>query len=212
MTAARRRLGRKATAAQWRRRRRKRQAPARWRRRLLRRRAMTRRAAAVRAPWRFSRRHSVGARAAADAGCAERAGAGDQQLRRAGGARERQARHPDQARAGARRAAGALRGRHARDRARAQRRQDAGQRPVAQAAALDRPVVDGGDLARARRADAEIGGGCRARPSSKSACAPIRWSRRCWNDSPAPRLSACAAARMPSAGAARCCRTGHSAA
>ena len=33
------------------------------------------------------------------------------------------------------------------------------------------------------------------RPSSRSACAPIRWSRRCWNDSPARKLSACAALR-----------------
>src|SRR3954465_9719205 len=34
------------------------------------------------------------------------------------------------------------------------------------------------------------------RPSSKSACAPIRWSRRCWNDFRGPRLSACGAVRM----------------
>ena len=101
---------------------------------------------------------SVRARTAASDSCAKRAGARDQQFRRAGGAGERQARHPDQACAGARRAAGSLRGRHARNRARAGRRQDAGQRSVAQASALDRPVVDGGDLARARRADAEIGG------------------------------------------------------
>ena len=46
---------------------------------------------------------------------------------------ERQARHADQARAGARRAAGSLRGRQARNRARAGRGQDAGQRSVAQA-------------------------------------------------------------------------------
>ena len=64
---------------------------------------------------------------------------------------ERQARHPDQARAGARRAAGALRGRHARNRARAERGQDAGQRSVAQAAAMDRPVA-GWSWSRASRA------------------------------------------------------------
>ena len=38
--------------------------------------------------------------------------------------------------------------------------QGSGQRPVAQASALDRPALGGGDLARAGRADAEIGGRC----------------------------------------------------
>ena len=51
-----------------------------------------------------------------------------------------------------------------------------------------------------------------ARPSSSSACAPIRWSRRCWNDFPAPRSSACAAARMRPPEPPRHRRAGHSAA
>ena len=136
-------------------------APARCRlRRPPLRRASMRHAAAARVRWPCSpRRRPIRSRRAARGAAAKLSGARDQQLRRAGGAGERQARHPDQARAGARRAAGPLRGRHARNRAGAGRRQDAGQRSVAQAPALDRPVLDGGDLARARRADAEIGGG-----------------------------------------------------
>ena len=51
------------------------------------------------------------------AGCASATGAGAAKLRRPGGARRRKTRPRDQERAGARRAAGALRGRPARDRA-----------------------------------------------------------------------------------------------
>ena len=62
---------------------------------------------------------------------ASRAGAQDRALRGSGGAREREARHPDEDRAGARRAAGALRGRPARVRARAEApRRSAGRRSV----------------------------------------------------------------------------------
>ena len=79
------------------------------------------------------------------------AGAGDRHVRGAGGARRRQARPPDQDGA-----ASATCGWCAARTAQLEialeprRRQDAGQRSVAQAAAMDRPALDGGGLARAR--------------------------------------------------------------
>ena len=154
---------------------------------------------------------AIRARRAARTASAKLSGSRDQQLRRARGAGERQARHPDQARAGARRAAGSLRGRHARNRARAGRRQDAGQRSVAQASALDRPVVDGGDLARARRADAEIGGGC---PQGRARGRRARRSAGQGGAGTIPRRRDCRRAwrQGRSPGAARHRRTGHSAA
>ena len=70
----------------------------------------------------------------------DRARRGEARPRRQGGAR-------------ARRAAGALRGRQARDRAPAERHPHAGQRPVAQAHAMDRPALDGGGVGGGRRGD-----------------------------------------------------------
>ena len=75
--------------------------------------------------------------------------------RRLGGG---EARPADEIRAGARRAAGALRGRQARTRAGIGRRQDAGERAVAQAQAVDRPELDGGGVRRCRRPHAQVSG------------------------------------------------------
>ena len=98
----------------------------------------------------------------------------------------------DQNRARTRRAAGAIRGRPARDRARAERAQDAGQRSsrklsewtgrrwmVVVSAEAGAPTVSSQNDAQRR-------------PSWSRACAPIRWCRRCWRAFPAPRSSACA--------------------
>ena len=78
----------------------------------------------------------------------------------------REARPADQVGARARRAAGALRGGPARDRAGAERLQGAGQRSRAQDQPVDRPALDGGGVGRAGPADhqgAERGAPRRAR-------------------------------------------------
>ena len=69
-------------------------------------------------------------------------------------ARRRQARRAGEAGAGTRRAAGALRGRPARNRARAERAQDLRARPATQAHRLDRQALDRGGVAGAGRAHA----------------------------------------------------------
>ncbi len=107
--------------------------------------------------------------------------------RRAGGG---EARPADEARAGARRAAGALRGRQARDRAgagRAPRRWSTNCR----ASSSNGPAGPGwscvsgetGAPTLKSQADAQAG------RSWKPACAPIRWSRRCWNAGPGAEIA-----------------------
>ena len=110
-----------------------------------------------------------------------------------------------QGRARARRAAGALRGRPARDRAGAERHQDAGQRSV-RASSRNGPAGAGwwwsprepGAADRARRRTR------RGRPSSRPACAPIRWCRRCWRAFPGAEIVGVRAGRA----AAQRCRAG----
>ena len=89
------------------------------------------------------------------------------------------ARHHRQDGAGARRAAGALRGRPARDRARAERAEDAGPRSAAQAHRLDRQALDRGGVARSRARRRCARRPKRGRPRSSAACKAIRWCRRC---------------------------------
>ncbi len=141
--------------------------------------------------------------AAAGAGAGRRRAAGaDARARQLRGDRRAgagPARHHHENGVGARRAAGALRGRPPRDRARAERAQDAGARPLAQAVGLDRQALDGGGVARGRRADHARAGRRARRPRSSAACSPTRWCRRCSTASPAPRSSASRrAARHPS--------------
>ena len=105
---------------------------------------------------------------------------------------ERQARPSAQARAGTRRAAGALRGRARIEFALAEARRDSASDLTRKLQELDRAALDGGAVARAGRADrckrrrkraqAELETGVRADPLVK----------RCWSISPAPRSSACA--------------------
>ena len=63
---------------------------------------------------------------------------------------------------------------------------------VAQVLAMDRPALDGRGLGRAGAADRQGAERGARRPSSRPACAPIRWCRRCWRAFPAPRSSTCA--------------------
>ena len=85
----------------------------------------------------------------------------------------------DEDRAGARRAAGALRGRPARDRARAER---AARRwsTICRASCRPGPAGAGWSWSRTRPARRRCARRPRrARPSSSAACAPTRWCRRC---------------------------------
>ncbi len=161
--------------------------------------ACARRCVAVRA----ARRRCAAQPAAQSGGVRvpEAPAAGDQPLRGPDRARGAEARPRHQGRARARRAAGALRGRPARDRARDERGEDAGQRSRAQAFAMDQPALDGRGLGRGRRSRPSRRRTRRGRPSSRPACAPIRWCRRCWRAFRAPRSSACA---RPSSRS--CCR------
>ena len=77
------------------------------------------------------------------------AGARAAKLRGAGGARRRETRPRDQERARARRAAGAFRGRPARDRARSKRAKSAHRRTVEKTQRMDRPALDGDRVGRA---------------------------------------------------------------
>ena len=77
----------------------------------------------------------------------------------------------------------------------AERGQDAGQRSRAQVLAMDQPALDGGGLGRTRASRRSNRRTMRARPSSRPACAPTRWCRRCWRAFPAPRSSTCARSR-----------------
>ena len=95
-------------------------------------------------------------------------------------ARRREARHPDEDRAGARRAAGALRGRPARDRAGAERAarrwcNDLSRKLSAWTGKRWMVVVSAEQGAPTVASQAEA----QRRPSSSAACAPIRWCRRC---------------------------------
>ena len=88
----------------------------------------------------------------------ERAGARASQLRGTDRARRREARPRDQERARTRRAAGALRGRPDRDRARASAAKTLHRRTFEEAWRLDRAALDGHRFRRARRADAARAG------------------------------------------------------
>ena len=98
-------------------------------------------------------------------------------LSRTGRAGRREARSPDQGSAGKRRAAGAHRGWTAGSRARAQCAALAGQRPVAQAGAMDRPALDRDRVQRGRAADAACAGRSRKRTSASAVQKPIRACR-----------------------------------
>src|ERR1700736_6246861 len=105
----------------------------------------------------------AGAAAGTAVGC-------DRPLRGPDRACRRAARPADQIRARARRAAGAFRGRQARDRARAGRHQDAGQRSFAQARRLDRAPVARRGLGGNRRAHGAFSGrGARGRAEGRRA-------------------------------------------
>ena len=128
----------------------------------------------------------------ARAGSAIGARAKDFELSGARRARRREARSHDQVGARDRRAPGALRGRPAGDRARAQRAAHAGQRSLAQARAMDRPALDRGRLQRGRPADAARAEVWSPRTNASAPPRPIRGSRRCSRAFPARRWSKCA--------------------